>query len=314
MENIDPKQILKNVLYHKDGFLPKDDIIIITKNKEKFYSLLIDEVNKCNIDRNLLLNHDYDSIILFMLIGDFMCHEVFEQIINIIKDENDDNEYFGEALFECIPGILTKIFNNDDNDDKLNLILNLIRDENISENVKISLTNSLELMEMAGKINILKLKKFIMEQLDYLSKLNIENINYDYCGMYPVTLFEICVHYHFEESLPLIKEIYNKKIVDETLIGDHKEFCKIWNHDPCRKFHLKHSEHMIKTDTINELCKWACYDEEDNDNKKLLQREQKIKEKKNKKPKMETIYIDTTTKKTPKPNRHQRKQIKKQNH
>ena len=170
MENIDPKQILKNVLYHKDGFLPKDDIIIITKNKEKFYSLLIDEVNKCNIDRNLLLNHDYDSIILFMLIGDFMCHEVFEQIINIIKDENDDNEYFGEALFECIPGILTKIFNNDDNDDKLNLILNLIRDENISENVKISLTNSLELMEMAGKINILKLKKFIMEQLDYLSK------------------------------------------------------------------------------------------------------------------------------------------------
>jgi hypothetical protein len=286
------KQILTNVMY-SDNILPKNDIEIILNNKEQFYPLIVEEIIKCVNNKNILLEPEYASCILFSLIGDLACHEAFDPLIDILKNsDNIDNDYFGDMLFVNMPIILTKIFDNA----KIDIIIGLIQNEKIYEGVRVVLLLCIVLLEITGKIDVDLVKKIVFDNLNHLLTID----NYKECDNYLFldNIFMLCLHYKFDDASPLVNKFFDNGMVDQYFTGNYKEFCRILKKNTYVENDIMRLKSNMTLNTIDTLSNWHYY-------KLKPDKPEPMKEKQFLKPEP-VVLVDRTTKKKVKPNRHER--------
>lgn len=240
--------VIKEFNKDEDSFA-KEAVVYSQKNKDKVSDILLKEIDDFieSIPKRKNKYCKASFVYSCFLLAEFEDKRLFSRLIKIASiTDYDIDKLFWEALTNNLSDLLVSVYDGD-----IASINKIIENKKIDKFVR---SEFLQTYIYFGKNNIIPIDK-IEDYLTYVADL----YDYKYDYIYN-TLIYVINDLHLFNLLPLVKKMFQRKVVDSMFFGDYAEvFDGLFDYE-----YSMLNVHKVE-DTVKEMAYWACFKENDND-------------------------------------------------
>lgn len=245
------KELIKKIEYNSGKF-PTHELEEIIKRKDEAIPYLIDIIKNVieNPTKYIELPNYFGHIYAVFLLAQFKVNEFYPLVIKLLKLPDEiPYDLFGDSITDDMQRILASICGRD-----IEPIKELIENPSVEVFIRGTALSALVILVLDERLE----RKYILEYCKDLLTNNVENNN-------PIFMGEVvssCYDLYPEEIYDTIKEAYEKKLIDESMINlfDINNRLKKSKEEVIES--SKNNIHLqLINDSIKDMKWWDCFDE-----------------------------------------------------